>query len=706
MNGEKLIFKPRARLMLQLGEQLIRNEGIALLELIKNAYDADASKVTVIMKNLEDPENGIIIVEDDGCGMTEDIIKNVWMEPGSDYKENLFKKKIRTPKFRRLPLGEKGIGRFAAHKLGELITLITRAENHPEILLEIDWSAFEKSKYLEEVPIRLITRNPEVFKNRTGTRIEIRKLRSPWTRGMLRDVYRSVLSLTSPFDDTQGSFNVDFKTDYENWIKDLLSIEDVKDWALFRFRCVLEGNRISKFSYEFTPLSSMTKITGRTVDETDQYIKKRLFLVDKEGEINLNRYHIGPVIFEGFIFDLDTKILSLGVQDKKALREYLKINGGIRVYRDGIRVYDYGEPGNDWLDLGTRRINEPTKRISNNIIVAAVHLSREKSTDLREKTNREGFIENDAFRELKRALLYTLGQIEELRYEDKEKIRSIYGLKITKVKEPVEEIEDLRNLIKKEIKEERLKKDIFSYLDKIGENYKEIRERLLRAAGAGLTLSIVIHEIDKITAELKIAVKKQKEIERIKNLVGHLTRLVESYIKIIKKDKTEKCNIKDLIDQAIFSIEFRSEAHEIEIIKEYKKKDSDIYIRCLKGHFIRTIMNIIDNSIWWLDYKYRQQKFKKKIFIDVSECIEDHICIIIADNGPGLTLPPEIITEPFVSAKPDGMGLGLYIADEIMKEHGGFLKFPERDEVNIPEEFREGAIILLAFKRGVRNDPA
>ena len=706
MSSAELVFKPRARLILQLGDELIRNESIALLELIKNAYDADASLVRVIMKNLDKPEDGLIIVEDDGHGMTKDIIENVWMEPGSDYKKNLFEERRKTPKFGRLPLGEKGIGRFAAHKLGKIITIITKAENHPEILLKINWSAFEENKYLDDVSINLVSRKPEVLKNRTGTRIEIRKLRRPWTRGMLRDVYRSILSFISPFDTTE-SFKIDFKTEHQEWIKDLMEIGDIKEFALFRFKCIMEGNRIMRFRYEFIPWPAMKKVQGRVIDEITEYMSKILYLKDNEGEINLDKYRIGPVIFEGFIFDLDHEILSLGAPDKKVFQKYLKIHGGIRVYRDGIRVYDYGDPGNDWLDLGIRRVNQPTKRISNNILVGAVHLSREKSEDLIEKTNREGFIENDAFNELKRALLYVIGQVEGLRYVDKEKIRSIYGLKKAKMKEPVvKEIHDIKNLIEKRIKEENLKKTFFRYLDRIESEYKMMRDILLKSAGVGLTLSVVIHEIEKIIAELKRVVKREKEIERIKSLVEHLAKLVEGYSVMIKKSKIKEWNLQKLLEQAIFNMEFRFNVHNIEVIKKYNGKANNIRIKCARNLVISSFVNIMDNSIWWLEYKYKQHKFRKKIFIDVSDSIEGYISIIFADNGPGLTLPPEEITKPFVSAKPDGMGLGLHIVDEIMKAHGGFLKFPDPDEVEIPEEFREGAIVLLAFKKEGKNDHA
>lgn len=104
-------FKPRARMLLQLGDQLIKNESIALVELVKNAYDADASKVTIIMDKIHDINTGEIIIKDDGWGMDLETITNCWLEPGSDSKSRIVEKGKRSPKG-RLPIGEKGIGRF------------------------------------------------------------------------------------------------------------------------------------------------------------------------------------------------------------------------------------------------------------------------------------------------------------------------------------------------------------------------------------------------------------------------------------------------------------------------------------------------------------------------------------------------------------------------------------------------------------------
>lgn len=692
---EKLIFKPRSRILLQLGDQLIRNESIALLELIKNSYDADASVAKIIIKNVDNSEEGEIIIEDDGCGMTPKIIKNVWMEPGSDYKGQIIKQLKRTPKFGRLPLGEKGIGRFAVHKLGNIIELITKAEGHPEVYLKIDWNIFKKSGYLDEFPVEIIERDPVLYKNTIGTKIIIKKLKKLWSRGMVRDVYRSVNSFCSPFD-SPDSFRVTFDIDKKEWLKGLLSLDEIKESALFKFHCEIDGEYINKFRYEFTPWKTMTKLSGRVIDENDENLKNLLRMVDRKGKtINLNKYQIGTIEFEGLIFDRDFRILKLGVQDKKGLHEYLNQNGGVRVYREGVRVYDYGEPGNDWLNLDIRRVNIPTKKISNNIIISSISLNRKESTDLKEKTNREGFIENEAYKRLKQALLYALSLAEEFRYVDKDKIRITYGLKSNK-ETVVLGIKKLKKVIETRVKEKNLKKEITLYLDRIEKDYENMKEILLRGAGAGLSLSIVIHEIEKMIDELKKAVEHEKVSDRIVKLVQHLSRLIEGYTLIIRKSETKIWDLKKLIDQAIFNMEYRFKVHKIDVIKDYEKKSEKFRVNCARNLVINSIMNILDNSIWWLEYAKRKDK---NIFITISEYIPGYISIIIADNGQGFALPVEDVIKPFVSAKPDGMGLGLHIVSEIMKAHGGNLLFPDFDEVEIPDVFKKGAIVVLVFKK-------
>jgi Histidine kinase-, DNA gyrase B-, and HSP90-like ATPase len=104
----KHAFKPLARTLLLLGDQLIRDAGIAVFELVKNAYDADSPTVTIMMEGVAEPRTGKIVVQDSGTGMDYDTVVGVWLEPGTDYRVHQRTENERTPRYKRTPLGEKG----------------------------------------------------------------------------------------------------------------------------------------------------------------------------------------------------------------------------------------------------------------------------------------------------------------------------------------------------------------------------------------------------------------------------------------------------------------------------------------------------------------------------------------------------------------------------------------------------------------------
>ena len=170
--GLKLPFRPRARLLQLLGDQLIGTSRLAVFELVKNAYDADAEIVTVTLKGLEGAD-AAIIVEDDGDGMTLETIRDIWKAPGYHHR-HAQRKALQRTRLHRLPLGEKGLGRFAVHKLGDEIELITRAKENTECVVSIDWDALIKEPFLSDAQVTIQTRNPEVFTGETtGTKITI-----------------------------------------------------------------------------------------------------------------------------------------------------------------------------------------------------------------------------------------------------------------------------------------------------------------------------------------------------------------------------------------------------------------------------------------------------------------------------------------------------------------------------------------------------
>ncbi len=688
-------------MLLLLGDQLIRDPGIAVFELVKNAYDADSPDATVTMSEITDQDHGKIIVEDSGTGMDYDTVTQVWLEPGTDYRAQQSESGQRTQKYQRLPLGEKGVGRFAAHKLGNHIMLITRKENLPEVVVEINWIDYGEHDYLADIPVKVRERAPQVFTGRkTGTRIEITKLRNTWNKGMVRELAHAINSICSPFDKEgrvkkekgENEFKVKLiLTTNADWLENLLTVDQILEYALYQAHCDIVGQQLS-YDYKFTPFKAM-------LDKVDPRQDSKNIPLHTTPDIDLtliDRY-IGPIHIDLYIFDREPKILALGVTDRKGLGLFLDEIGGVRVYRDGIRVYDYGERGNDWLELGGRRVNIPTKRISNNLVIGAVSLQSGKSTrsdkenslGLIEKTNREGYVDNPSFRAFQYAVKEAVVQIEVERNKDKVRIRNTYSSK--KFKEPVlEDLTELRELVEKK----ELTAELGPYLDRIEADFIVIRDRFLTSASAGLSLSTVIHEVEKGVEELTKAVKEEKASPRVKSLAKHLADLIEGFGSLIRRQGASREKASSLISQAIFNTELRLKVHKIKATVDSQQDDFEV--RCSRRLTVSTLMNLIDNSIWWLDNKWGEAPNKKRIYIGILKEFKDGPAIVVADNGPGFLDPPEYLIEPFISRKPDGMGLGLHIADQVMKVQGGKLEFPEPGDLTLPMGFN-GAVVALVF---------
>ena len=190
-------FIVTSRVISHLGESLIKNESIALLELVKNSYDANARHCWVDFTYQLDTLHRIKI-EDDGDGMTMSIIQTVWLVIGTDNK----KKQLEKTSVGRLPLGEKGIGRLGAHKLGKIITLYSKTREGKEVQLNIDWTKLESSTAIDDFTIDVQENETPVYfcgEKTHGTVIIVDQLKADWTRRKIREVYRDLTSLNSPF---------------------------------------------------------------------------------------------------------------------------------------------------------------------------------------------------------------------------------------------------------------------------------------------------------------------------------------------------------------------------------------------------------------------------------------------------------------------------------------------------------------------------
>ena len=694
-------FRPRARMLRLLGNELIGSPRLAVFELVKNAYDADATRVTVRMEIGGESERAITIT-DDGEGMSLDTIASVWLVPGDDHRRNQRRGGRRSPIHNRLPLGEKGVGRFAVHKLGDRIRLTTRAAESEECVVDIDWSELTAKRFLDEALVRVSTRTPEVFADgRTGTRIEIRQLRPPdWTRGEVRRLCNQITSICSPFEEP-GSFRATLLVPgHESWIADLPDFNEILDRAIWRFRFSLVDGR---FDCKYT----FRKIPGFNLEE--RRVSKRgdvLKLPRIGGGAKRTRpvadtettQGIGPITGEFFVYDREREVLRrLG--DTRLITQYLDEYGGVRVYRDGIRIYNYGERGDDWLGLDLRRVNIPTRRISRNIILGAVHLSLESSLDLVEKTNREGFVENDAFRRLRQIVLGLLEALEEERQIDKERLRKLARKPSESAFSGIDKpIAELRSAL-----DGRGIRDQFEpYVVKIERDYFGMQETLLAAGMSGLNLAVVFHEVERGVRVLHDVIVDGRDIEGAAEQARQLMRVLDGFSTLLRRDPKRRHKLLRLLDVAIQFNVLRLRHHRVRLEGPVAPGADDIESLFSFGLVLGALNNLIDNSLYWLSVRWPDpptdtESSERRLYLGTSRDLAEGPAIVVADNGVGFQDTPDYVTRPFFTRKPNGMGLGLYYANMAMELNGGRLAFPTRRDVDLPQ-WCDGAVVAMVFK--------
>lgn len=700
-------FRARSRILSLLGDQLIGRDYLAVFELVKNSFDADASFSRVKVEGL-DQGDPVITVCDDGEGMDEDIILNHWLELGNNHREIQRAKNQRTPKFGRLPLGEKGLGRIACHKLGRHIELVTRRKGSPEYSVTINWDDLLKEVYLDNTEVEVVKHpKPLVFEGKKhGTCLRISNLRrKEWARGEIRSLYRSITSICSPFEGA-GDFVAELIVpEREGWLEDMFSVEDMVEHAPWRFSFTLDGD-VFEWNYEFTaPPGWKKKLSGRKASSPTK--GERLKLEHKPGGKSVVHdasmlEGIGPISGEFYAYDKDNKILKLYPQ-VQALKKFLDEQSGIRVYRDGVRVFNYGEPGDDWLGLDLRRVNRPAERLSRNIVVGGVHITlagssfTEEGLGLREKTNREGFDESACYARFRELVEAILAKFEIERFSDKDRLKKMLeGTKDTfevPVEKPVAEL-------RKRIEKTEYSGQLLPLLDKVERDYKEMKELLLRAGMSGLNLAIVIHEVHRGVLSLYEAIKRKMDPDELADQARRLVKVFETIAGLLRQKGGEKADIREVVQMAVEQVGGRRfERHHVKV--QYDLPEEPPFI--VNGAYdliLGALTNLIDNALYWMRVRYPEMDPKsepvRRLYVGISDDLDEGRALIVADNGPGFDVDPEMLSEPFITRRPGGSGLGLYYASLAAQLCGGALVFPDPKDVELPD-WVDGAVVALVF---------
>ena len=709
-------FKPRARIIKIIGQELISNDVIALVELIKNSYDADAFEIDVILNDIL-TDSGEIVVKDNGCGMSYEKIINVWLEPATPDKKSNAERTYSSCYLRRL-LGEKGIGRFAVHRLGDKIELVTRARTdcnnsllNYETKVEIDWTDFTEDKYLDDIPVKVErVINPQVFTDRSGTFIRISKIH-PWKNiKAVKDAVLKIRGLESPVkpkknkqhrdeNNNDPGININISSNdpsLNKEIREIKTLAEVLKTGFYKFSALIDEKGQILYDYEFDRVDyqDLKRPQGKREPIMDDLKNYNTDWFEEHQLNNLNSPGTFEVNF--FAWDLDTAALKVaGLADY--YKNLIKPNSGIRIYRDNFRVWPYGESNDDWLELDIARLNAPKERsVSRNQVFGVVHISSIENNQLKDQSNREGLIINEQYEHFYQLVSGALTVFARERKKDKINIDKVSKSKILQ-----DTVTENINSLKYKIEKNNHSALYNANVEKIETSYREkindVLERYMMAAAIGISYSLPIHEMKLRLSSIKHIVE---DISKNPILQDQYLRQLIDYIK----------DTEDIVS-AVTSIMSRQKKQEISLIKvannvkilkesDLKKYgikydivgDRNIFVEAVPGLLNTAVLNLVDNAIYWLRVKKNQFRehallFEPKITIELSRNNENKAVLKVCDNGNGFEDPFELLTEPYYSRKTDGLGLGLYLVNEIMIRFGGRV-----DGYN-----NNGAIVELTF---------
>lgn len=716
--NKKLKIRPYARLLTMLGDQLIKNELIALTELVKNSYDADADFCNVKFCNFDDDKkktyNSYILVDDNGYGMSYNVITKHFLNPATPIKKQC--KDLRKSRKGRICQGEKGIGRFSMLKLGKKVTIYSKEEDISVVhKVVFDFTKYDDeflmSNYTEEdifldeltvdyeaVEIDNVPFDIALKGQNHGTAILIEALKGEWDSRKIDEFGKDMLRFC-PFevDKKQIVENQDFNVniyinEQEEKYKDS-QLKEIKNLIYSKSLYKITGKydeREKRLIFSYIEANEEPKCVSLSFVESQErnsldfhgirFYQEHLKKYYENGRTTI----CGNFNYEFYVFDFEAnqnEPYGLSVKQKDLIREHR-----IFLYRDGIRVQPYGAPNDDWLQIDrARAADKAGNMFSNDQLVGQISITKEYNYNLRDKTSREGIIEdNESFTQFSKIVKGLLSYVRIKLYQNY-KFRQKQNKDL--LFEPQKKAKREGNFSKL-IEFAGENKQIIKIVEDVEKDFKE-QERVFesrlgiaeRLAGVGLSVETASHDIMLTIERLKECIhdvyvesmpsifndleKINKQAENAEGMVALVYMKMKNLQQIFvsSKQRAKNIRVEEILTkiQSIYAKSYKEKKIDIEIIKEGK---SPVVAKTIDAVLFQVFINLFDNALYWLSLKDDIREVK--IFLN-----SDEQTIIFSDNGPGVTMEDApFIFDAFYSGKgEEGRGLGLYIAKILLNRY-------------------------------------
>lgn len=773
----------KARVLLELGAELISSDAVALYELVKNAIDAQATKVRIdvdivlqhsaftalhrwlstadsdefdaaefkdALKKVIEPAapetasqafwaalgepttpddaaerlteaffaGNNMRIADNGSGMTQDILRLGYLTVGTPLR--LLQKPQKSsprwtapaPEEPRPALGEKGIGRLAAMRLGHYIHVQTATRDDASFnVLELDWRPIFADPTLDAAALDYAPEpgdekpEPEL----AGTLITVRDLQSDWTEEKLQSLANSELAkLGDPF---ASDFINDFiELNLQGrrvWLPEFdesrFDMADAVCTATFGVKTRDNGDIPANphlgdleldVSVDYRRFSQQRhwKVVGAYLKSSvsEPVIKrkgsKNNALLPDSDAVTAALSRLGPFEMKFYWFNRGRLRKEAPEAWGGGLENFVRRwSGGLLVYRDGFRVYPYGAPSDDWLDLDRNALSASQYKLNRAQIVGYLRISHEGNPTLLDQTNREGFRdgpEKEALRRLLRHVIISKCRrfLEAIDKEAKNTPESVEELEDRVNHAERETVKQVRQLGARVPQEQEAIQEILFQLGELHDawerakakirNHEDELEQYIHLAGVGLQVEFLAHELARISGNtLQLLDKENNDITSMRRGLRAQLKTLDKKIRTLDalsipgRQRKITVDLRDVLSTFKDMHYVKADRHGIGF-DVVCNSDAPFPVHIELGQIIQILDNLFSNSFYWLGARIDTRK-RPQITLTVHP---DRRTLEFHDNGPGV--PPDMtedIFKPFVTTKPDkeGRGLGLFISKRL-----------------------------------------
>ena len=703
-----LPFDVDAALLVELGERLVALRSVAMAELIKNAYDADATQVIVSFEHVTG-SSGSIVILDDGSGMTLDAMKRGWMRIATDDA----KVNERSTRFGRVRTGAKGVGRFACGRLASHLSLesISKVSGSLErVTAEFDWRDFRPGLDLSDVTTS-VTREL-VAGQPIGTTLHLRHLTDTWTERDLAEL-QSELSDLINVDEVGARVRRDGYEADPGFEAQIIAPEfprfegTIGDPFMEAAWGVLSGSVTNRgeLRYELKIPESQSLLLHEPGD--------RLF-PDLAGVT----FTIRMMVYKGGRF----RGTGYNLAEARALG---RARGGVRIYLDGFQVFSYGSPGDDWLDLDKDRarrlsvlddplleelatgLDRPTLLLPGNMqLFGAVSLSRDRNPGLMVSISRERLVQNNTYNQLKQFVRGGIDWMTVCYARERERTRASREADTEERPTSAEAVRSVRETVESETAiPEDIRQIVVTSLDEaesllVQEAEAHVSElSMLRVLGsAGTTVMVFDHtlramagQLDGIVASLESTVDHvpPEHLEEFRQTLDDLRSwssmatgqgsLVGLLLDPGGRTRRRSLAVRPLVES--LSRGFSGYLNRFGISLENSVPPAVRTPPLHEAEVYAVLLNLVTNS-----FKAVRERTERRVRVSATTT-PGRFTLEVSDTGTGIT--PEIredVFQPFVTtSQPDpvlgvGTGLGLKIVRDLARAWGGNAEFLDATE--------------------------